>query len=315
MWVPVQICCQMVRDAVSVFLSLTLVGLSCLLAYIAVGVFGVVAVLLLVVFVYLMPGDLLKSIDEDSVRIALLLMNGLLVGWIPAEYLGDPPLDESGEMAFVAGLVVFSFGFVSVFAGLYSFRRYYHISHTPTDDVASVEEGTVEVEGEIEPARGRLEAPVSGDDCVAYEYEASQAREWGSRTYTSVVETERDGVPFYVDDGTGRVLVDPEGADIAVENRETETVDADSSEYDRETTLKEVRVPTEGHVYVFGSAGWSDEHGQTVIQNGLPFFKISDSSESELLGRYKLIATLCSVTTLVGLPVGLWLVLGASSVL
>jgi hypothetical protein len=302
-------------DTVTVLLALTATTLFASLAYVVVGPFGVLIIPFVVALFYLLPGDVLKSIDTNGVRLALLLVNGLMVGWIPAEYFGDPPLDEPGEFAFSAGLVVFAFGFASVFSGAYALWRYYHISRTPTSNVASVEDGTVEVEGEVEPARETLTSPVSDEECVAYEYEATQRRWYGSSSYRPVVETGRETKPFYVDDGTGRVLVEPEGAQIDTDKRETERVEADSSEYDRETTLKEVCVPAEGSVYVFGSAGWSDEHGQTVIQDGLPFFKISDSSEYELVGRYRTIAVLSAVTALVGLPVGTWLFLGASGVL
>lgn len=305
-------------DTVTLVLSLTAVALFALLAYVAIGSFGVVVVPLVVGVFYLLPGDILKSINTNGVRLALLLINGMLVGWIPAEYLGDSPLDEAGEFTFTAGLVLFAFGFAAFFAFLYSARRYYHISTTPTSDIASVEEGTVEVEGELEPARETLTAPVSGEDCVAYEYEATQRRQLipGGRRYTAVVDSEHDGVPFYVDDGTGRVLVYSEGAQIAVDVRETESREAGSSEYERATTLKEVRVPDEGRVYVFGSAGWSEEHGEAVIQgDGAPFFKISDSSESELVERYRKLAVLGLLVALVGLPGGSWLILRSSGVL
>jgi len=303
-------------DTVTVFFALTAVVLFAVLVYVAVGLLGALVVPFVVALFYLLPGDVLKSINTNGVRLALLLVNGLLVGWIPAEYLGDPPLDKSGDFAFSAGLVVFAFGFASVFSGAYALWRYYHISRTQTSDIASVKEGTVEVRGEIEPARENLTAPVSGEDCVAYEYEATQRRWYGSPGYRGVTETELETVPFYVDDGTGSALVDPEGARIETEERETERVESESSGYDHDTTRKEIRVPDEGNVYVFGSAKWSDEHGQTAITGeGAPFFKISDSSETELVGRYKTIAMLSAATALVGLPVGSWLSLRASGVL
>jgi len=302
-------------DTVTVLSALAAVALFGLLAYVSIGILGVVFVPFVLVLFYLLPGDVLKSIDTNGVRLALLLVNGLMVGWIPAEYLGDPPLDESGEFAFSAGLVLFAFGFAAVFTGLYSLWRYYHISTTETSDIASVDKGTVEMEGEIEPTQ-TLTAPVSGDDCVAYEYEATQRRWYGSPGYRAVVDTERRSHPFYVDDGTGCVLVNPEGAQIAVDERATERREAESSEYEHDTTFKEVRVPDEGRVYVFGSAGWSEGHGQTAIRDDdAPFFKISDSSESELAGRYRNFVVLSAVTALVGLPAGSWLFLGASGVL
>lgn len=309
-------------DNIVLALIFTAFSLSALLVYVSLGVFGLFVLPLIAVLFYILPGDVLKSMDTNGVRVALLLLNGMLVGWIPAEHLGNPPLDESGELIFTLGLMLFTFGFTSVFTGLYSLRRFYHISRTPTSDVASVDDGTVEVEGEIEPARETVTAPVSEEECVAYEYEATQTRRFGSRSYRSVVESERDSVPFYVDDGTGRVLVDPEGAEIDVEKRETEEVGAEYPEFDRDTTLREMRVPPEGRVYVHGTAEWSEEGGQVAIQDsdmqlfgGAPFFKISDSSESELIGRYKKLSLLSALTAVVGLPAGLWLSLGSSGVI
>ncbi|MDZ7689197.1 MAG: GIDE domain-containing protein [Halobacteriales archaeon] len=302
-------------DTATVLLALTSIAMFTSLVYVVVGPFGVLVVPLFVAMFYLLPGDVLKSIDTNGVRLALLLVNGLLVGWIPAEYFGEPPLDESGEFAFSAGLVVFAFGFAAFFGCLYSFWRYYHISTTETAEVASVEEGKVEVEGEIEPAREILTAPVSGEDCVAYEYEATQRRWYGSPGYRPVVETERKSKPFYVDDGTGRVLVEPQDAHIETDEHESEHVEAGSSGYDHDTTRKEVRVPDEGNIYVFGTAEWSDEHGQITVRNGdAPFFKISDSSEAELVDRYRKIAMLSFAVAFVGLPVGTWLILRASGV-
>jgi len=310
------------HDPLTLGLALTVVSLFTLLVYVSVGIWGVLVVPLAVALFYILPGDVLNSVDENGVRVALLIIDGGLVGWIVAKYLGNPPFDEPGEATFMLGLTLFSFGFASVFTGLYSLRGYYHISRTETRDIASVDEGVVEVEGEIEPVGKTLTAPVSDEDCVAYEYVATQTRRFGSNRYRSTVNSGRDTVPFYVDDGTGRVLVDPEGAEIAVEERETRSVKPESSECDRETTLKEVRVPVEGRTYVFGSASWSDEHGQVSITDeglplvgGPPFFKVSDSSEWELIGKYKKFTVLSLLTALVGLPAGAWLTLGASGIL
>lgn len=302
-------------DTVTFLLGVSVLALFALLIYLSVGVFGVLLLPFLLLMIYILPGDILRTTGTNGVRLALLVLDGVLIGWILAEYLGSPPLDESGEFVFTVGTVLFALGFASTSAGLYGIWRYYHVLTTPTSDVASVDEGTVEIEGEIEPARETVTAPVSNEDCVVYKYDAVQRRRFLSRKYSSVVESDRDGCPFYVDDGTGRVLVDPDGARIYVDNREIERFDPENSVYDRETTLKEVRVPNEGHLYVFGTARWSDEHGQTVIGDGLPFFKISDSSESELIKRYGKITVAGFVVAVLSVPLGMWLILRSSGVL
>jgi hypothetical protein len=302
-------------DTVTFLLGASVLALLALLVYLSVGVFGVLLLPFLLLMVYTFPGGILRTTATKGLRLALLVLDGVLIGWILAEYLGSPPLDGSGEFVFSVGTVLFALGFASMSAGLYGIWRYYHVLTTPTSDVASVDEGTVEIEGEIEPARETVTAPVSNEDCVVYKYDAVQRRRFLSKKYSSVVESDRDGCPFYVDDGTGRVLVDPDGARIDVDNHEVERFEPQSSGYDRETTVKEVRVPDEGHLYVFGTARWSDEHGQTVIGDGIPLFKISDSSESELTERYRRITLAGFVVALLSVPSGMWLILRSSGVL
>ena len=302
-------------DTVTFLLGASVLALFALLVYLSVGVFGVLLLPFLLMMVYTFPGGILRTTGTNGVRLALLVLDGVLIGWILAEYLGSPPLDGSGEFVFSVGTVLFALGFASMFAGIYGMWRYYHVLTTPTSDVASVDEGTVEIEGEIEPARETVTAPVSNEDCVVYKYDAVQRRRFLSKKYSSVVESDRDGCPFYVDDGTGRVLVDPDGSRIDVDNREVERFEPQSSGYDRETTVKEVSVPDEGHLYVFGTARWSDEHGQIVIGDGLPLFKISDSFESELTERYRRIALAGFVVALLSVPSGMWLTLRSSGVL
>jgi hypothetical protein len=302
-------------DTVTFLLGSSVLALFAFLVYLSVGVFGVLLLPFLLMMVYTLPGGILRTTGTDGVRLALLVLDGVLIGWILAEYLGSPPLDGSGEFVFSVGTVLFALGFASMSAGLYGIWRYYHVLTTPTSDVASVDEGTVEIEGEIEPARETVTAPVSNEDCVVYKYDAAQRRRFLSKKYSSVVESDRDGCPFYVDDGTGRVLVDPDGSRIDVDNREVERFEPQNSGYDRETTVKEVRVPDEGHLYVFGTARWSDEHGQIVIGDGLPLFKISESSESELTERYRRITLAGFVVALLSVPSGMWLTLRSSGVL
>jgi len=73
---------------------------------------------------------------------------------------------------------------------------------------------------------------------------------------------------------------------------------------------------------VFSPVEWSKEHGELTIQDGgLPilgsalFFKISNSSESELIDEYKKEAATRAVGSFVGIPLGLWLLLRVSGVI
>lgn len=93
--------------------------------------------------------------------------------------------------------------------------RHQLIDDTPTTDVRNITEpGIVELSGEVVPAPDAgdepFTAPFSGTkNCVVAGWEVE---DWDERGDYSNWRTEGDGiraVPFYLDDGTDRVLVDP----------------------------------------------------------------------------------------------------------
>lgn len=84
------------------------------------------------------------------------------------------------------------------------------IQETPTEEVESLSLGPSEVNGVAEPAEEPIRAPFSDDDCLIAQWRVEQYYEdedsSGWQTKASGVEC----TPFYVDDGTGRVLVEPD---------------------------------------------------------------------------------------------------------
>lgn len=86
------------------------------------------------------------------------------------------------------------------------------IEETPTEEIESLTLGPSEVKGTVVAGEEPLRAPFSEDDCVIarwkveqYHYDHEDNRgEW--REVRSGVEC----VPFYVDDGTGRLRVEPD---------------------------------------------------------------------------------------------------------
>lgn len=116
--------------------------------------------------------------------------------------------------------------FVSVFAlvgvgilgyGLANLRTYVQLrSMTPTA-CGSVGSGTVEIAGEAEAGRRTLEAPFTGETCVAYEFEVEKYRhdDDGSNWKTRASGTE--SVPFRATDGTGVVGVKPDEDSLSLE--------------------------------------------------------------------------------------------------
>ena len=176
--------------------------------------------------------------------------------------------------------------------------------------------GPVEIEGRAaEGDDGTVEAPFTGSRCLAYTYEVEELRSSGKSQSWETLDTGMGGVDFVVDDGTGRVLVDPDGADIHLESHAvtipphtelperiaryvagTDAVDRQDGVVDLKITQLEVgnkqrfterRLDVGETVYVYGQAtrGPSVEWGSSLVDalvgdgDATPVFVISDTDE------------------------------------
>lgn len=104
------------------------------------------------------------------------------------------------------------------------------------------DDGLVAVRGVVRPADGTLEAPGTGEDCVAYELETQALRteyvhdddqrrrmkrdddeDWDAWTWRwSTDEGEAERVPFRVETDDGQVAVDPDDAELDLPTRSVE---------------------------------------------------------------------------------------------
>lgn len=86
------------------------------------------------------------------------------------------------------------------------------IKDTPTSKIGEITDGYREIKGRVVAAdqTKMLKAPLSGYECVYYEFEVTEPREGGDRTVVSDVKT----APWDLDDGTGVASVDLEGAKL-----------------------------------------------------------------------------------------------------
>jgi E3 Ubiquitin ligase len=108
----------------------------------------------------------------------------------------------------VAGIALFCRGF-----RMLQFKRL--VLNTPFSKIRSASMGLVEVSG-IAIGRQTIPAGITGAPCYYYCATAWELRQSGkSRVWKKVAE-ETLYVPFFVDDSTGRLLVDPQGADLDV---------------------------------------------------------------------------------------------------
>ncbi len=129
-----------------------------------------------------------------------------------------------------AGIVV-AIVFLSAVAVFVAWRCWHHlykartIEDIPTAKAGSAHQGYVELEG-----IGRLmddapiTAPLSGLPCVWYRYRVEELRtvyaKGGTRQRWVTVEKGESNETFWLEDDTGRVAVDPEGAEVTPKHKD-----------------------------------------------------------------------------------------------
>ncbi|MFZ0978160.1 MAG: GIDE domain-containing protein [Candidatus Acidiferrales bacterium] len=108
----------------------------------------------------------------------------------------------------VAGIVLFYRGF-----RMLQFKRL--VLNTPFSKIRSASMGLVEVSGTATGPQ-TIPAGITGAACYYYCATAWELRQSGNNRQWKKVAEETLYVPFFVDDSTGRLLVDPQGADLDV---------------------------------------------------------------------------------------------------
>jgi hypothetical protein len=87
----------------------------------------------------------------------------------------------------------------------------------PRVAIADLDEGrTGRVVGRVGEG-DTVQAPFTGRSCVFYEATVEEYRSGGKSGSWRQIAREATGVPFVLEDGTGRAIVDPTGARVAVE--------------------------------------------------------------------------------------------------
>ncbi|MBV0924693.1 E3 ubiquitin ligase family protein [Halomicroarcula limicola] len=218
-------------------------------------------------------------------------------------------------------LVALGFAAVAAYLLYTGGRELTTVYHVLRDDPVEVRTlhghtGPVEIEGTaVEGDEGTVTAPFTGSPCLAYTYEVEELRSSGKSESWHTLDEGMGGVDFVVDDGTGRVRVDPSGADVRLEDHTvtvppgtelpdrlaeyvaaTDAVDAQDRTVNLLVTeinvgnkqrFTERRLDVGESVYVYGQArrGPAVEWGSNLVDalvgdgNGTPVFVISDTSE------------------------------------
>jgi E3 Ubiquitin ligase len=112
--------------------------------------------------------------------------------------------------------------FIGAFAGVYLFYRGFRllqrkrlILNTPTSKIRSASMGLVEING-LAAGPYTMPAPITGVQCYYFHSTAWQLQQRGRNKAWVKVADESMHLPFFIDDNTGRVLVDPQGAEMDI---------------------------------------------------------------------------------------------------
>lgn len=111
-------------------------------------------------------------------------------------------------------LAFFCFGVWSFFWGFKRLRRKRLIENTPTSTIRGLALGLVELTGKPKK-KGLLKSPLTKTDCVLYRYTVERYEQRGkSSRWVIVTQGNSFYCPFFLDDGTGQILVFPKDAEL-----------------------------------------------------------------------------------------------------
>lgn len=161
-------------------------------------------------------------------------------------------------LGFAAGLLFF-------FRGLRYYRETLVVADTPAIAIRSVAMGLVQIHGTAK-GDGAFPSPVSGVPCYAFKVEIERWRQDSSRGGWKHYRTNQNGTHFYLEGSTGRVQVDPRGADLDLPKNCRRTVpesswsawtdqEADFPSTDVGNALMEVRSDDDLQQYAQGVGG------------------------------------------------------------
>jgi len=117
--------------------------------------------------------------------------------------------DDIGYVVVFLGLGIWGF-----FWGFMRLRRKRMIENIPTSTVRGLALGLVELVGKAKRAK-LFRSPLTGAECVMYRYLVERYERRGrSSTWVTVAKGDTLYCPFWLDDGTGKILVFPQSAEL-----------------------------------------------------------------------------------------------------
>ena len=108
-------------------------------------------------------------------------------------------------------------GFSSIMSGYKQFKKSSLIKNTPTSRIRSIAMGPVEIKGTVQPFNANLISPFTQKECIYWKVEIYEYKKTSedSSDWVKIFEKENSS-EFMLQDETGKVLVDPTGAEISL---------------------------------------------------------------------------------------------------
>jgi len=213
---------------------------------------------------------------------------------------------------FVLGIILFIMGFKWL-----KFKRM--IENIPTSKVRSIAMGLVEISGTVLPAKKNiLKSPFSNRDCVYYRFTIEEYRQEGKHSRWVTKKRGEKSTHFFLQDETGKVLVDANGAeiDIPMKNEFRSKLGIDppkevmsflTSEgisfegifgLNRTMRYREYFIEPKETMYIMGTADDNPFVEEATAVHGMEdvmikkgenekFYYISNKPEQEVLAKYK----------------------------
>lgn len=212
-------------------------------------------------------------------------------------------------------------GLATLVIAFRSFGMKRKIEDTPTSKVESIAAGIVELNGTAIP-RESLMTPYSRRPCVYYEYrmeELQAHREFNPMTKRWMIVREwvqlaaqNELRRFYLQDETGKVLVDPTGAQVP-----------ESKTYQqwflgRRRRHTERAIFANSKVYLLGTAAENPENRDSVVASDLIMirkgdiskeFILTSESEKQIEGSYLLSFLISLLVGIAFLGLGAWMII------
>ena len=171
-------------------------------------------------------------------------------------------------------------GLTSFWAWHANLKRYRTMADTPTSRIVSAPQGYIELVGRgHQPPGDRLISPINGLPCLWYRYRIE--RKHGDRW--EYVESGVSHDTFGVSDGSGQVLVDPDGAEILTSHKQVSSAGGFASSPNAPTSTSfPIRVGSEsaGRFPPGTTCRRSCSLGITVIRRITPWALVRCSRES-----------------------------------